>query len=108
MSVLIVFQVATEQNKVTKFYCEPCGKKLSSEAAYNNHLSSAKHKACVVKLEQRISESEGTPQVSEEKAVKSDTSKKQLGTNGNDKMDTGMCLISSILFQLFKASCQIS
>ena len=105
MSVLIVFQVATEQNKVTKFYCEPCGKKLSSEAAYNNHLSSAKHKACVVKREQRISESEGTPQVSEEK---SDTSKKQLGTNGNDKMDTGMCLISSILFQLFKASCQIS
>ena len=105
MSVLIVFQVATEQNKVTKFYCEPCGKKLSSEAAYNNHLSSAKHKACVVKREQRISESEGTPQVSEEK---NETSKKQLGTNDNYKMDTGMCLISSILFQLFKASCQIS
>lgn len=74
---------------MTKFYCEPCKKKLSSEAAYNNHLSSAKHKACVVKREQRVSESEGTVPTEEEKPATAEGDKKQSTTSDDRKMDTG-------------------
>lgn len=42
--------MASEQTKQISFYCEPCGKKMSSKAAFNNHNNSAKHRERLERL----------------------------------------------------------
>ena len=82
-----------EQNKCTSYYCEPCGKKISSEAAYQNHMSSAKHKMKVAKHEER-----GTPNKPTGSSEKKSLMENAESSTTSGTMDTGQFLVGVILY----------
>lgn len=92
----MLFQIATtEQSKASSFYCEPCGKKISSEAAYENHLASSKHKSRVARVDEQES---STTTSTEQNATKPDkqpsvVSGKEKVPKSSAAMDTGMLII---------------
>ncbi|XP_067928135.1 cytoplasmic 60S subunit biogenesis factor ZNF622-like [Watersipora subatra] len=63
--------LTAEQSKLTSFYCEPCGKKMASEAAYQNHLNSAKHKLTASKAQDQEQSTAKTPDTPAKPTVES-------------------------------------
>lgn len=80
--------MASQEAKVTSFYCQACSKKISNEAAYQNHIVSAKHKQQVARLEQHHQDKGSTSEEADSNSIARAT--QQDSNKSEGAMDTGM------------------
>lgn len=86
--------MASEEAKVTSFYCQPCGRKISSEAAYKSHLVSAKHKQQILRYQEHADRNAmGVAEKEDNSSVTDTVSCTSSHGLAAESMDTGMCIV---------------